>query len=170
MTDGPAVAATGTLRTITRELVQTVRKNVTIDWAVRENVRADLRVLVKRILRKYGYPPDKQEAATRTLLEQGGGAVEKVGRVSALVTRRRAGSIARSTAVARMIAPMSLRSGRSWARLRRPEAFAGTPGCAVACGAYGSAAGPIASETAKSCTHPRCFRLATSASIPAPSD
>ena len=44
--------------------------NVTIDWTVRENVRAQLRVLVKRILRKYGYPPDKQERATQTVLEQ----------------------------------------------------------------------------------------------------
>jgi type I restriction enzyme R subunit len=43
---------------------------VTIDWTLRENVRAQLRVLVKRILRKYGYPPDKQEKATRTVLEQ----------------------------------------------------------------------------------------------------
>jgi len=59
-----------TLRTIARELVQTVRANVTIDWTVRENVRAHLRVLVKRILRKHGYPPDKQEKATQTVLEQ----------------------------------------------------------------------------------------------------
>ncbi len=55
---------------IARELVETVRSNVTIDWTVRENVRAHLRVLVKRILRKYGYPPDKQEKATQTVLEQ----------------------------------------------------------------------------------------------------
>ena len=47
---------------IARELVRTVRANVTIDWTLRENVRANLRRLVKRILRKYGYPPDKQEA------------------------------------------------------------------------------------------------------------
>ena len=59
-----------TLRTIARDLVATVRKNVTIDWTLRENVRAQLRVLVKRILRKYGYPPDKQEKATQTVLEQ----------------------------------------------------------------------------------------------------
>jgi type I restriction enzyme R subunit len=59
-----------TLRTIARELVQVVQKNVTIDWTMRENVRANLRVLVKRILRKYGYPPDKQEKATQTVLEQ----------------------------------------------------------------------------------------------------
>ena len=59
-----------TLRGIARELVQTVRANVTIDWTLRENVRAKLRVLVKRILRKHGYPPDKQESATQTVLEQ----------------------------------------------------------------------------------------------------
>jgi type I restriction enzyme R subunit len=58
------------LRLIARELVKTVRANVTIDWTVRETVRAQLRVLVKRILRKYGYPPDKQEKATQTVLEQ----------------------------------------------------------------------------------------------------
>jgi type I restriction enzyme R subunit len=58
------------LRKIARELVATVRKNVTIDWTIRDNVRAHLRVLVKRILRKYGYPPDLQERATNTVLEQ----------------------------------------------------------------------------------------------------
>ena len=58
------------LRAIARELVETVRSNVTIDWTLRENVRAQLRVLVKRILRKHGYPPDKQEKATQTVLEQ----------------------------------------------------------------------------------------------------
>jgi type I restriction enzyme R subunit len=47
-----------------------VRANVTIDWTLRENVRAHLPVLVKRILRKHGYPPDKQEKATQTVLEQ----------------------------------------------------------------------------------------------------
>jgi len=59
-----------TLRVIARELVDVVRRNVTIDWTMRENVRAHLRVLVKRVLRKYGYPPDKQEKATQTVLEQ----------------------------------------------------------------------------------------------------
>lgn len=59
-----------TLKMIARELVETVRRNTTIDWTVRENIRANLRVLVKRILRKYGYPPDKQEQATQTVLEQ----------------------------------------------------------------------------------------------------
>jgi type I restriction enzyme R subunit len=58
------------LKAIARELVDTVRKNTTIDWTVRETVRAKLRVMVKRILRKYGYPPDKQEKATITVLEQ----------------------------------------------------------------------------------------------------
>lgn len=71
-TNDSAVKVLGdeTLRTIARELVSTVRNNLTIDWTVRENVRAHLRVLVKRILRKYGYPPDKQEQATLTVLEQ----------------------------------------------------------------------------------------------------
>jgi type I restriction enzyme R subunit len=71
-TNDSAVKVLGdeTLRTIARELVATVRKNVTIDWTMRENVRAQLRVLVKRTLRKYGYPPDKQEKATQTVLEQ----------------------------------------------------------------------------------------------------
>ena len=49
--------------------MDTERRNTTVDWIVRENVRARLRVLVKRILRKYGYPPDKQEKATLTVLE-----------------------------------------------------------------------------------------------------
>ena len=71
-TNDSAVQVLGdeTLRDIARELVQTVRNNVTIDWTLRENVRANLRRLVKRILRKHGYPPDKQERATRTVLEQ----------------------------------------------------------------------------------------------------
>ena len=59
-----------TLRDIARELVETVQRNVTIDWTIRENVRANLRRLVRRILRKHGYPPDKQEKATLTVLEQ----------------------------------------------------------------------------------------------------
>ena len=71
-TNDSAVQVLGdeTLRGIARELVETVRKNVTIDWTLRENVRAQLRVLVKRILRKHGYPPDKQEKATQSVLEQ----------------------------------------------------------------------------------------------------
>ncbi len=71
-TNDSAVQVLGdeTLRTIARELVDTVRSNVTIDWTLRENVRAQLRVLVRRILRRHGYPPDKQEKATVTVLEQ----------------------------------------------------------------------------------------------------
>src|SRR5437773_10717372 len=71
-TNDSAVAVLGddALRTIARELVKTVRANVTIDWTLRENVRAQLRVLVKRILRRYGYPPDKEAKATETVLEQ----------------------------------------------------------------------------------------------------
>jgi type I restriction enzyme R subunit len=59
-----------TLRQIARELVESVRAHTSIDWTIKESVRAKLRVIVKRILRKYGYPPDKQEKATQTVLEQ----------------------------------------------------------------------------------------------------
>ncbi len=65
-----AVLGDETLREIARELVDAVRANITIDWTLRENVRAQLRVIVKRILRRHGYPPDKQEKATQTVLEQ----------------------------------------------------------------------------------------------------
>jgi type I restriction enzyme R subunit len=58
------------LRFIARELLKTIRENVTIDWTAKESVRAKLRVMVKRILRKHGYPPDKQEKATQTVLQQ----------------------------------------------------------------------------------------------------
>jgi type I restriction enzyme R subunit len=71
-TNDSAVKVLGddTLRTIARELVATVKQNVKVDWTLRNNVRAQLRVYVKRILRKYGYPPDKQEKATDTVLAQ----------------------------------------------------------------------------------------------------
>jgi type I restriction enzyme, R subunit len=71
-TNDSAVQALGdeNLRFIAQELTKTIRENVTIDWTERENVRAKLRVMVKRILRKYGYPPDKQEQATKIVLEQ----------------------------------------------------------------------------------------------------
>lgn len=71
-TNDSAVKVLGepTLVGIARELVATVKRNVTIDWTMRESVRAQLRVIVKRILRKYGYPPDKQEKATSTVIEQ----------------------------------------------------------------------------------------------------
>jgi type I restriction enzyme R subunit len=58
------------LRAIARELVKAVRNNITIDWTLKESVQAKLRVMVKRVLRKYGYPPDKQKKATETVLEQ----------------------------------------------------------------------------------------------------
>ncbi len=58
------------LRAIARELVERVKSNASIDWMVKESVRSKLKVIVKRILRKYGYPPDKQLAATETILKQ----------------------------------------------------------------------------------------------------
>ena len=58
------------LAIIATELVMTVRQNTTIDWTVKESVKAKLRVLVRRALRKYGYPPDLQEAAVQTVLQQ----------------------------------------------------------------------------------------------------
>jgi type I restriction enzyme R subunit len=71
-TKDSAVAVLGdeTLRTITRELAETVKKNATIDWNQKESVRAAMRVAVKRTLRRHGYPPDKQEKATALVLEQ----------------------------------------------------------------------------------------------------
>ena len=71
-TNDSAVSVLGdeTLRDIARELVETVRTNVTIDWTLRESVRARLRVLVRRTLNRHGYPPDKQEQATLTVIEQ----------------------------------------------------------------------------------------------------
>jgi type I restriction enzyme R subunit len=71
-TNDSAVKVLGepTLKNIARELVSHVRKSVTIDWTLRESAQAQIRVLVRRILRKYGYPPDKQEKATQTVLEQ----------------------------------------------------------------------------------------------------
>jgi type I restriction enzyme R subunit len=67
-----AVAVLGDekLRLIAQELVKAVRNSITIDWTVRENVRARMRVIIKRILRKYGYPPDKRAHATELVLEQ----------------------------------------------------------------------------------------------------
>ena len=58
------------LRVIAHELLTSLRENVTVDWAQREPARARMRVLVKRILRKYGYPPDLQDAAVQTVLQQ----------------------------------------------------------------------------------------------------
>ena len=58
------------LRVIVHELLVSLRDNVAVDWAHRESARARLRVLVKRILRKYGYPPDLQDAAVQMVLQQ----------------------------------------------------------------------------------------------------
>ncbi len=58
------------LKLIAHELLVSLKQNVSVDWAHRESARARIRVLVKRILRKYGYPPDLQDAAVRTVLEQ----------------------------------------------------------------------------------------------------
>ncbi len=71
-TNDSAVKVLGdqTLRTIAQELLKTIRNNVTVDWTVRENIRAQMRVMIKRILRRYGYPPDKQARATELVLEQ----------------------------------------------------------------------------------------------------
>jgi ribosomal protein L15E len=58
------------LKAISRELVVMVHNNITIDWTGRESIKRKLRLMVKKILRKYGYPPDKQGKATITVLEQ----------------------------------------------------------------------------------------------------
>ena len=59
-----------TLKDIARELVLAIKKNMKIDWTIRESVQAQMRLVVKRILRKYHYPPDGQKKATDTVLEQ----------------------------------------------------------------------------------------------------
>ncbi|MGH7078452.1 MAG: type I restriction enzyme endonuclease domain-containing protein, partial [Acetobacteraceae bacterium] len=58
------------LRVIAHELVEAIRKNVSVDWMHMETARARMRVLVKRILRKYGYPPDLQDTAVQNVLQQ----------------------------------------------------------------------------------------------------
>jgi type I restriction enzyme, R subunit len=72
--DDSAVKALGdeTLKTIARELVDTAHGNVSIDWTAKKSVRAKLCTIVKRVLRKYGYPPDKQDKAAQTVLAQAG--------------------------------------------------------------------------------------------------
>lgn len=72
VTNEAAVRGLGdeTLKKIAVELVQSLRKSVTVDWAVRETVRARLRVMVKTLLKRNKYPPDKQEEATETVLKQ----------------------------------------------------------------------------------------------------
>jgi type I restriction enzyme R subunit len=59
-----------TLKKIAHELADNLRKNLTVDWSARESVQAKLRLMVKRILRKYKYPPDQQEAAVELVLQQ----------------------------------------------------------------------------------------------------
>ncbi len=58
------------LRKITAELSDQIRKNVSVDWSIRETVRAKLRLLVKRILQKYKYPPDLEQSAIDLVLQQ----------------------------------------------------------------------------------------------------
>jgi type I restriction enzyme R subunit len=58
------------LKVITLDLVETVRRNATIDWTAKESVKANLRVMIRRTLRKYGYPPDLQDEAVQTVLRQ----------------------------------------------------------------------------------------------------
>jgi len=58
------------LKAMARELTDLIKKNVSIDWKLRETVRAKLRVMVKKLLKKYGYPPDKRQMATDLVLEQ----------------------------------------------------------------------------------------------------
>ncbi len=64
------VLGDATLRAIAQELVEAVKRNVSIDWSVKESAKAKLRTIIKRLLRKHGYPPDLQEKATQTVLEQ----------------------------------------------------------------------------------------------------
>jgi len=58
------------LRELAVVLTETIRQNATIDWTIKESVKAKLRVSIKRLLRKYGYPPDMQKLATDTVLKQ----------------------------------------------------------------------------------------------------
>jgi type I restriction enzyme R subunit len=58
------------LKKIAVELTETIRNSTTIDWSSREDIKANIRVQVKRLLRKYDYPPDKQKEAIETVMEQ----------------------------------------------------------------------------------------------------
>ena len=58
------------LRELAVVLTETIRSNTTIDWEIKENVRAKMRVAIKRLLRRYGYPPDMQLLATETVIKQ----------------------------------------------------------------------------------------------------
>jgi type I restriction enzyme R subunit len=72
LADNPSALKMGddTLKQIARELVQSVRKSVTVDWTIRDSAQAHMRRVVKRLLRKHGYPPDAQPDAVRLVLEQ----------------------------------------------------------------------------------------------------
>ncbi len=59
-----------TLRSIAQELVETIRNNITVDWTLRESVRANMRIKVRQVLNKHGYPPDKQPKAIQTVIQQ----------------------------------------------------------------------------------------------------
>jgi len=76
------------LKELATVLFQEVRKNATIDWTIRENVKAKLRVVVKRILRKYGYPPDMQELATETVIKQAEMIAQEIADMEAEVVSR----------------------------------------------------------------------------------
>src|SRR5699024_2405689 len=58
------------LRQIAHELTQSIKRNMSVDWSLRESVRAKMKVTVKRLLKKYGYPPDLQKAAVDTVMKQ----------------------------------------------------------------------------------------------------
>ena len=64
------VLGSPTLKVIAQELVSSLKKNVTVDWAVRQQARARLRMLVRKILKRFGYPPDLQDDAVKLVLQQ----------------------------------------------------------------------------------------------------
>ena len=65
-----ALLGDNVLKQIARDLTESIRKNATIDWNKRDAVRAKMRVMIRRLLRKYDYLPDKQESAVETIIEQ----------------------------------------------------------------------------------------------------
>ena len=69
-----------TLKKIAQELTRSLRENLTVDWSERESVRAKLRLMVRRILKKYKYPPDQQDGAVQLILEQAQALGEEWGR------------------------------------------------------------------------------------------
>jgi Domain of unknown function (DUF3387) len=111
-----------------------VRKNVTIDWTLRENVRSQMRVLVRRILRRYGYPPDKQEKGNTNRTGTGRGVLGSLGR--------------RLTAPAEPVKDSSSRRSRVTRREAEVQRAAGQPiqsGEALFAGVIGGAAQRLAS-------------------------